>query len=103
MPEVMEEVIEELLRGLRDKETIVRWTAAKGEHLSILVLTTSLLITKCVAGFGIFKNVIIYFLSTDFDPNLFSEGRSVLTIHTVSEVYNKIRVFLRSAGVHIML
>ncbi len=48
MPEVMEEVIEELLRGLRDKETIVRWTAAKGEHLSILLLTTSILITKCV-------------------------------------------------------
>ncbi len=43
MPEVMEEVIEELLRGLRDKETIVRWTAAKGEHLSILVLATSAL------------------------------------------------------------
>jgi hypothetical protein len=50
VPEVMEEVIEELLRGLRDKETIVRWTAAKGEHLSILVLTTSVLITTCVPG-----------------------------------------------------
>jgi hypothetical protein len=50
VPEVMEEVIEELLRGLRDKETIVRWTAAKGEHLSSLVLTTSVLITKCVPG-----------------------------------------------------
>jgi hypothetical protein len=50
VPEVMEEVIEELLRGLRDKETIVRWTAAKGEHLSILVLTSSVFIPKCVPG-----------------------------------------------------
>jgi hypothetical protein len=50
VPEVMEEVIEELLRGLRDKETIVRWTAAKGEHLSILGLTTSVFIPKCVPG-----------------------------------------------------
>ncbi len=71
MPEVMEEVIEELLRGLRDKETIVRWTAAKGEHLSILVLKTSLLITKCVAGFGIFKNVIIYFSQHGFGSKSF--------------------------------
>ena len=31
VPEVIEEVIEELLRGLKDKETVVRWTAAKGE------------------------------------------------------------------------
>ncbi len=50
VPEVMEEVIEELLRGLRDKETIVRWTAAKGEHLSILGLTTFVFIQKYVLG-----------------------------------------------------
>jgi hypothetical protein len=31
VPEIIEEVMEELLRGLRDKETVVRWTAAKGE------------------------------------------------------------------------
>jgi hypothetical protein len=31
VPEVIEEVVEELLRGLKDKETVVRWTAAKGE------------------------------------------------------------------------
>ena len=30
MPESMEEVIEELLVGLKDKDTVVRWSAAKG-------------------------------------------------------------------------
>ncbi len=80
MPEVMEEVIEELLRGLRDKETIVRWTAAKGEHLSILVLATSLLITRCVPGsiadpdphgseFILVGWIGIRFWNTDLDPD----------------------------------
>jgi hypothetical protein len=30
VPDVMEEVIEQLLSGLRDKDTVVRWSAAKG-------------------------------------------------------------------------
>ena len=30
VPESMEEVIEELLVGLKDKDTVVRWSAAKG-------------------------------------------------------------------------
>merc|ERR1719229_405311 len=30
VPDEVEEVIEELLSGLRDKDTIVRWSAAKG-------------------------------------------------------------------------
>ena len=30
VPEEMEEVIEQLLIGLRDKDTVVRWSAAKG-------------------------------------------------------------------------
>ena len=30
VPDEIEDVIEELLAGLKDKETIVRWTAAKG-------------------------------------------------------------------------
>lgn len=30
VPEVIEEVIEQLLSGLRDKDTVVRWSAAKG-------------------------------------------------------------------------
>ena len=30
IPDQIEEVIEELLVGLRDKDTIVRWSAAKG-------------------------------------------------------------------------
>ena len=30
VPESVEDVIEELLRGLKDRETVVRWTAAKG-------------------------------------------------------------------------
>ncbi len=30
IPEEIEEVIEELLGGLRDKETVIRWSAAKG-------------------------------------------------------------------------
>lgn len=30
VPEIVEEVIDELLNGLKDRETVVRWTAAKG-------------------------------------------------------------------------
>eukprot|EP01018_Ginkgo_biloba_P017523 Gb_00473 [translate_table: standard] len=30
VPEVIEEIIEQLLTGLRDKDTVVRWSAAKG-------------------------------------------------------------------------
>ena len=30
VPESIEEVIEELLVGLKDKDTVVRWSAAKG-------------------------------------------------------------------------
>lgn len=30
VPEVIEEIIEQLLSGLRDKDTVVRWSAAKG-------------------------------------------------------------------------
>ncbi|XP_057830679.2 tubulin-folding cofactor D isoform X2 [Cryptomeria japonica] len=30
VPEVIEEIIEQLLAGLRDKDTVVRWSAAKG-------------------------------------------------------------------------
>ena len=30
VPETIEEVIEELLQGLKDKDTVVRWSAAKG-------------------------------------------------------------------------
>lgn len=30
VPEQMEEIIEKLLTGLRDKDTVVRWSAAKG-------------------------------------------------------------------------
>ena len=33
VPEEVEDVIEELLAGLRDRETVVRWTAAKGIFL----------------------------------------------------------------------
>lgn len=31
MPEELEEILEQLLCGLRDKDTVVRWSAAKGE------------------------------------------------------------------------
>ncbi len=34
VPEEIEKVIEELLCGLRDKETIIRWSAAKGRTLN---------------------------------------------------------------------
>ena len=30
MPEAIEEILEQLLRGLRDADTVVRWSAAKG-------------------------------------------------------------------------
>ncbi len=30
IPDAIEDVIEELLCGLRDKETVIRWSAAKG-------------------------------------------------------------------------
>ena len=33
VPEEVEDVIEELLAGLRDRETVVRWTDAKGIFL----------------------------------------------------------------------
>ena len=33
VPDEMEEVIEELLTGLRSSETIIRWSAAKGTFL----------------------------------------------------------------------
>jgi len=31
IPDEIEDVIEELLCGLRDKETVIRWSAAKGK------------------------------------------------------------------------
>jgi hypothetical protein len=34
VPDEIEEVIEELLTGLRSSETIIRWSAAKGERYS---------------------------------------------------------------------
>ena len=33
IPDEIEDVIEELLCGLKDKETIIRWSAAKGEMM----------------------------------------------------------------------
>ena len=36
VPEEIEDVIEELLNGLRDPETVVRWTSAKGEYILLV-------------------------------------------------------------------
>ena len=33
IPDEIEDVIEELLCGLKDKETIIRWSASKGEMM----------------------------------------------------------------------
>ena len=35
VPEQVEDIIGQLLTGLRDKDTVVRWTAAKGWVLSL--------------------------------------------------------------------
>ena len=37
VPDEMEEVIEELLTGLRSSETIIRWSAAKGNHYLVFL------------------------------------------------------------------
>ena len=37
MPEEIEDVIEELLTGLKDNDTFVRWTAAKGITFEIIL------------------------------------------------------------------
>lgn len=37
VPEVIEDVIQELLTGLKDRETVVRWTAAKGKQRRLKV------------------------------------------------------------------
>ncbi|BBN05956.1 tubulin-specific chaperone D [Marchantia polymorpha subsp. ruderalis] len=42
VPEIIEEVIEQLLTGLRDKDTVVRWSAAKGVGLVTGRLTLTL-------------------------------------------------------------
>ena len=36
VPEEVEEIIGQLLNGLRDKDTVVRWTAAKGLILTLI-------------------------------------------------------------------
>ena len=43
VPDELEDVIEELLTGLRSSETIIRWSAAKGKgHFYCLYFTTRL-------------------------------------------------------------
>ncbi|PKA48420.1 hypothetical protein AXF42_Ash020938 [Apostasia shenzhenica] len=42
VPEIVEEIIEQLLNGLRDSDTIVRWSAAKGIGRIAACLTSSL-------------------------------------------------------------
>ena len=44
VPDEIEDVIEELLCGLRDKETVVRWSAAKGKENKGHLLPANILI-----------------------------------------------------------
>ncbi len=50
VPEQVEEIIGQLLNGLRDKDTVVRWTAAKGLIINTCTCTC---IHECIVIIGL--------------------------------------------------
>jgi hypothetical protein len=84
VPDELEEIVEHLLCGLRDKDTVVRWSAAKGGTVIWLYPLLWLLryeIIRCTAGVGRITERLPQGLAGEVADSVLQVGRRVLEMY----------------------